>query len=69
MYEELTHNQAEASADLLPNATNEDASPAAICMRNMVGTRRLELLTSTVSKLIYSLTPPLGTAQNPRKYV
>jgi hypothetical protein len=50
MYEELTHNQAAASADLLPNATNEDGSPAAICMKEMVGTRRLELLTSTVSK-------------------
>ena len=47
MYEELTHNQAAASAEL-PNATNEDGSPAAICMKNMVGTRRL-LLTSTVS--------------------
>jgi hypothetical protein len=50
MYEELTHNQAAASADLLPNATNEDGSPAAICMKEMVGTRRLELLTSTVSR-------------------
>ena len=42
------HGQA-ASADLLPNATNEDGSPAAICMKEMVGTGRLELLTSTVS--------------------
>ena len=48
MYEELMHGQA-ASADLLPNATNEDGSPAAICMKEMVGTGRLELLTSTVS--------------------
>jgi hypothetical protein len=30
MYEELTHNQAAASADLLSNATNEDGSPAAM---------------------------------------
>ena len=50
MYEELMHGQTAASADLLPNATNEDGSPTAICMRNMVGTRRLELLTSTVSR-------------------
>jgi integrase len=50
MYEELMHGQTAASADLLPNATNEDGRPAAICMRNMVGTRRLELLTSTVSR-------------------
>ena len=50
MYEELMHGQAAASADLLPNATNEDGSPAAVCMREMVGTRRLELLTSTVSR-------------------
>jgi hypothetical protein len=49
------HNQAAASADLLPNAINEDRNPTAICMKEMVGTRRLELLTSTVSKLIYSV--------------
>jgi hypothetical protein len=49
MYEELTDDQAAASADLLPNATNEDGSPTANCLKNMVGTRRLELLTSTVS--------------------
>jgi hypothetical protein len=41
MCEELMHNQAAASADLLP-ATNEDGSPAAICMKDIVGTRRLE---------------------------
>jgi hypothetical protein len=49
MYEELTHSQAAASADLLPNATNEDGNPTAMSLKNMVGTRRLELLTSTVS--------------------
>jgi hypothetical protein len=49
MYEELMHSQAAASADLLPNATKPDGSPTAISMENMVGTRRLELLTSTVS--------------------
>jgi hypothetical protein len=48
MYQELMHNQAAASADLLPNASNDDGSPAAICMKDMVGTRRLELLSSTV---------------------
>ena len=51
MYEELMHGQAAASADLLPNATNEDKSPTAMFMKEMVGTRRLELLTSTVSIL------------------
>ena len=45
IYEELIQSQPSASADLLPNATNEDGSPAAICMKEMVGTRRLELLT------------------------
>ena len=49
MYEELMHDQVAASADLLPNATNEDGRPTATCMKEMVGTRRLELLTSTVS--------------------
>jgi hypothetical protein len=33
MYEELMHRQAAASVDLLPNATNEDGSSAAICMK------------------------------------
>jgi len=42
-------SEAAASADLLPNATNEDGRPTATCMKEMVGTRRLELLTSTVS--------------------
>jgi hypothetical protein len=51
MYEELMHDQAATSADLLPNATNADGSPTAICMKDMVGTRRLEPLTSTVSIL------------------
>ncbi len=50
MYDELTCVQAAASADLLPNATNGDGDCAAICRENMVGTRRLELLTSTVSR-------------------
>ena len=50
MYEELMRNQAAASADLLPNATNEHRNTTAICMKEMVGTRRLELLTSTVSR-------------------
>jgi integrase len=50
IYEELMDRKAAASADLLPNATNEDGNPTAICMKEMVGTRRLELLTSTVSK-------------------
>ena len=50
MYEELMDRKAAASADLLPNATNEDGSPTAMCMKDMVGTRRLELLTSTVSR-------------------
>jgi hypothetical protein len=49
MYEELILSQPAASADLLPNATNEDGSPTAICMKEMVGTRRLELLTSKLS--------------------
>jgi uncharacterized protein (DUF1810 family) len=56
MYEELMHNQTAASADLLPNATNEDGSPTAMYMKNMVGTRRLELLTSTVSKRLSAVT-------------
>jgi hypothetical protein len=51
MYEELTRGQSATSADLLPNATNVDGGGAAICKKNMVGTRRLELLTSTVSIL------------------
>jgi uncharacterized phage-associated protein len=55
MYEELTHNQTAASADLLPSATNEDGSRAAICMKEMVGTRRRELLTSTVSICCFSV--------------
>jgi hypothetical protein len=38
MYEELTHNQVAR----LRFATNEDGSPAAICMKEMVGTRRLQ---------------------------
>jgi hypothetical protein len=50
VYEELTHSQAAESADLLPNASNDDGSPTANCLENMVGTRRLELLTSTVSR-------------------
>ena len=50
MYEELMHGQAAASADLPPSATNEDGSPAAICMKETVGPRRIELLTSTVSR-------------------
>jgi integrase len=49
MYDELMHSQAAASADLLPNATNEDGGPTAMCMRNMVGTTGLEPATSTVS--------------------
>ena len=36
--------------DLLPDATNEDGNPTAIYLKEMVGTRRLELLTSTVSR-------------------
>ena len=56
MYEELMHNQTAASADLLPNATNEDGNPTAMCMKEMVGTRRLELLTSTVSKRLSAVT-------------
>jgi hypothetical protein len=55
MYEELMHRQAAASVDLLPNATNKDGSSAAICMKEMVGTRRLELLTSTVSMDIITM--------------
>jgi hypothetical protein len=50
MYEELMDRKAAASADLLPNATNEDGGSTAMCMKEMVGTRRLELLTSTVSR-------------------
>src|SRR5260370_10961522 len=50
MYEEVMDRKTAASADLLPNATNEDGSPTAMCMKEMVGTRRLELLTSTVSR-------------------
>jgi hypothetical protein len=61
MYEELTHNQAAASADWLPNATNEDGSPAAMCMKNVVGTRRLELLTSTVSRFGQPIRPTTST--------
>jgi hypothetical protein len=56
MCEDLMHDQAAASADLLPNATNVDGSATAICMENMVGTRRLELLTSTVSKRLAAIT-------------
>ena len=50
MYEELMDSQAAASADLLPNATNEDGGPTAICLKNMVGTTGLEPATSTVSR-------------------
>jgi hypothetical protein len=57
MHEELMNSQTAASADLLPNATNEDGSPTAICMKEMVGTRRLELLTSTVSRFSYPILP------------
>jgi hypothetical protein len=49
VYQELMHRHAAASADLLPNATNEDGRPTAMCLKEMVGTRRLERLTSTVS--------------------
>ena len=55
MYEELMNSQTAASADLLPNATNEDGSSTAICMKEMVGTRR-QLLTSTVSKRLSAVT-------------
>ena len=54
MYEELMHNQAAASADLLPNATNEDGRPTAICMKDMVGTWRHELLSSTVKVQLFN---------------
>jgi integrase len=33
MYEELMNSKATASAELLPNATNEDGSPTAMCMK------------------------------------
>jgi hypothetical protein len=49
IYADLIQSQPAASADLLPNATNEDGSPAAICRKEMVGTRSPELLASTVS--------------------
>jgi hypothetical protein len=52
MYEELMHGQAAASADLLPNATNEDGSATAMSMKEMVGTTGLEPATSTVSKIL-----------------
>jgi hypothetical protein len=55
MYEELTGGQAAASADLLPIATNVEGGLAPMCLKEMVGTGRLELPTSTVSKLIYSI--------------
>jgi hypothetical protein len=55
MCEELMHGQSAVSADLLPNATNEDGSTA-MCMKEMVGTRRLELLTSTVSRSCSTVT-------------
>jgi hypothetical protein len=47
MYEELMHGQAAASADVLPTRI---WNHAAICVKEMVGTRTLELLTSTVSR-------------------
>jgi len=53
-YKALIHNQAAASADLLPNATNEDGSPTAISMKDLVGTRRLELLSSTVKVQLFN---------------
>jgi integrase len=56
MYEELTHSQAAASADLLPNATNDDGSPTANCLKNMAGTTGLEQATSTVSKRLSAVT-------------
>jgi hypothetical protein len=56
MYEELMHGQAAASADLLPNATNEDGSATAMCMKEMVGTTGLEPATSTVSSSSRPLT-------------
>ncbi len=46
----MMHTQVAASADLLPNATNEDGSPTAMCMKEMVGTWGLEPQTSTVSR-------------------
>ena len=49
MYEELMESKAAASADLLPNATNEDGRPTAMCKKRMVGTTGLEPATSTVS--------------------
>ena len=51
MYDELTGDQAAASSDLLPNATNGDGGSAAICKKDMVGTWGLEPQTSTVSNL------------------
>ena len=50
MYEELMHGQQRRPPDLLPNATKQDRNITAICMKNMVGTRRLEPATSTVSR-------------------
>ena len=50
MYDEILHSQAATCGDLLPNATNQDGSPTAIDGKEVVGTRRLELLTSTVSR-------------------
>ena len=50
MHGELTLSEAAATADLLPNATKEQERSTAKPLKEMVGTRRLELLTSTVSR-------------------
>jgi integrase len=50
MYEELMDRKTAGSVDLLPNAANEDGSPAAMCMKEMVGTTGLEPATSTLTR-------------------